>query len=86
MGPWCAQQVGLGGWLGMVAFWLVIVALAIWVVTKLFPRQQGGGALAALDARLARGELDTETYRRIREELERPGVSDPLLPGQRSGG
>lgn len=69
MGPWCGQM-GISGWLGMGAFWLVVVALAIWAVTRLFPAQAGGDPRATLDARLARGEIDAETYHRIRQELD----------------
>ena len=73
MGPWCGQM-GVGGWLGMVAFWIVVVALVIWALTRLFPTQQSTGARAVLDARLARGEIDPETYRLVREELDRLDV------------
>ena len=69
MGPWCGQM-GVGGRLGMVAFWVVVVAVAIWALTRLFPAQTGGSARATLDARLARGEIDAETYRLVREELD----------------
>jgi uncharacterized membrane protein len=53
-----------------VALWLVIVALAIWAVSRLFPVQSGASARATLDARLARGEIDPETYRLVRDELD----------------
>ena len=69
MGPWCAQM-GFGGWLGMAAFWIVVIALVIWALTRLFPVQGRGDARATLDARLARGEIDPETYRLIRDELD----------------
>lgn len=69
MGPWCGQM-GLGGWLGMGAFWVVVVALVIWALTRLFPGQTDSGARAALDARLARGEIDPQTYRLVRDELD----------------
>lgn len=69
MGPWCGQM-GVSGWVGTVAFWLVIVALAIWAIARLFPVQAGSSARATLDARLARGEIDPETYRLIRDELD----------------
>lgn len=75
MGPWCGQM-GTGGWVGMAVFWLVVVALAVWAVTRLFPAQTSGDARATLDARLARGEIDAETYRLIRTEL------DGLRPAQ----
>ena len=69
MGPWCGQM-GVSGWVGMGAFWLIMVALVIWGLMRLFPLQKDNGARAALDARLARGEIDPETYRIIREELD----------------
>ena len=69
MGPWCGQM-GVSGWLGMAALWVVIVALAIWAISRLFPVRSGSDARAALDARLARGEIDPETYRLVREELD----------------
>ena len=36
------------------------------------PNAGHGEARRILDERLARGEIDTDTYRRIRAELERP--------------
>ena len=69
MGPWCGQM-GVGGWIGMVAFWVVVVALVIWALARLFPTQRSAGERGVLDARLARGEIDPETYRLLREELE----------------
>ena len=69
MGPWCGQM-GVGGWVGMVAFWVVVVALVIWALARLFPSQRGGAERAVLDRRLARGEIDVETYRLVRAELE----------------
>ena len=69
MGPWCGQM-GVSGWVGMVAFWLIMVTLVIWGLTRLFPLQKGDSSRAALDARLARGEIDPETYRLIRAELD----------------
>jgi uncharacterized membrane protein len=68
MGPWCAQ-IGAGGWLAMVVFWLVVIGLAIWAVSRLFPARPEPDAFAVLDARLASGEIDAATYRWIREEL-----------------
>lgn len=69
MGPWCGQM-GIGGWTGMIAFWLVVVALAIWALTRLFPMRGAGDARADLDSRLARGEIEPEAYRLIRDELD----------------
>ncbi|MBL3705128.1 hypothetical protein GI582_20730 [Sulfitobacter sp. BDSS02] len=65
---------GYGNGLGMMfgpVLWLIvlglIVAAVIWFVRRLdaqsFPTaQKGGGALAELDMRLARGEIDAEDY------------------------
>ena len=79
MGPWCGQM-GVGGWIGMVAFWVVVVALVIWALARLFPTQRRGGERAVLDARLARGEIDPETYRLVREELDSLGVAGKGRP------
>ena len=77
-GGWAWWQAGLM-WLGMIAFW----ALLIWAVYALVagvtrrPGQAGpggqpqpGDARRILDERLARGEIDTEEYQRLREVLE----------------
>jgi putative membrane protein len=56
-------------WLGMVAFWAVLVVVAIWAVGRLFPpaHEQASAARQTLDERLARGEVDPEQYRRLRD-------------------
>ena len=76
-GGWAWWQAGLM-WLAMIAFW----ALLIWAVYALVTgitrspgeRQgrggQDGGARRILDERLARGEIDAEEYRRLREVLD----------------
>ena len=59
-------------WLGMVAFW----GLVIWAVYALITSARGpaaprsNDALRILDERLARGEIDPDEYRRLRELLE----------------
>jgi len=72
--------MGAGGWILMTLFWIVLVALIVWGVTQLFPRSGGAEDGAAqtsgpdpktiLDLRLARGEIDIETYDELREKLE----------------
>lgn len=59
-------------WLGMAAFWVLLVVVAIWAVGRLFPPPDAhpSTARAALDERLARGEVDPEQYRRLRELIE----------------
>ena len=91
MGPWCGQM-GLGGWLGTGALWVVVVAAAVWALTRLFPgdvRAGGQGARAVLDGRLARGEIDPDAYRLIREELDAQvparRVSEPPGPERAPG-
>jgi putative membrane protein len=77
-GGWAWWQAGLM-WFAMIAFW----ALLIWVIYALItnatrrpgqsgPHQQpqSGDARRILDERLARGEIDPDEYRRLREVLE----------------
>jgi putative membrane protein len=65
-------------WVGMIAFW----GLLIWAVYALVTRatrrpssgtgggeRRGDDALRILDERLARGEIDTDEYRRLRDVL-----------------
>jgi putative membrane protein len=55
------------GWMmfGSYVFWIVLVALGLFVVVRLTraAESRGGGAKAILDERLARGEIDAEEYR-----------------------
>jgi putative membrane protein len=65
-------------WLSMAAFWLVLVLVAIWATTRLFPAgDPPPSARALLDERLARGELDVDEYRRLRHELTSPRQERP---------
>jgi putative membrane protein len=76
-GGWAWWQAGLM-WLVVIAFW----AFLIWAVYALVTgiarrggepeggRPQTGGARRILDERLARGEIDPEEYRRLRETLD----------------
>ena len=68
MSPWCGQM-GAGGWLAMIAFWVVVVAIVVWGVSRLFPAQTEPDAHAVLDSRLAAGDIDLHTYRAIKGEL-----------------
>jgi len=74
--------MGWGGW-GMGFGWLVplvVIGLIVWAVVA-FARSRGEGlggpgsgadrALALLKERYAGGELDVDTYRRMRKDLER---------------
>jgi len=70
--------MGWGAMIGMVLFWVVLIALIAWAVTRLLParRQEGGSPQPApetpeeiLDRRFARGEIDLETYQTQRAAL-----------------
>ncbi len=76
-GGWPFWEVALM-WVGMIAFW----GLLIWAVYALItsatrrtgpePRgeeHRGDDARRILDERLARGEIDAEEYRRLRDVL-----------------
>jgi putative membrane protein len=70
--------MGGGGWLLMMGFWLLVVlalAAAAWWIFPGRTRAADQRTLSAreiLDQRLARREIDVETYRALRDELNRP--------------
>ncbi len=64
---WC-WGLGAGGWL-MVAASLAVLGSALWAVVRLFPAAPAPDPVAVLDARLATGEVDLDTYRTLRTEL-----------------
>lgn len=73
--PW-SHMGSMGGWI-MWLFWiglLVLIFVAIWALVR-GPVRGPGGASARGDAeeilrqRFARGEIDEETYRRMRQAL-----------------
>ena len=77
MGGW-DNGMGGGGWILMILTWIVFIALIVWAIARLFPALSGGdgrrGADAetpreVLDRRLARGEIDVDEHRRLREAL-----------------
>ena len=74
--------VGWGGWLIAVVMMVVFWGAIAWVVVTLIrhgagdrgartepPATRGPDALAILDERLARGEIDEDDYRRRRDAL-----------------
>ncbi len=73
MVPWCAQA-GAAGWLATVVVWVAIVALVGWGLGRMFPVRSdadaGADARSVLDARLASGEIDVETYRAVRAQID----------------
>ena len=74
---------GLGLFL-MLVFWVVIIALAVWLLSNLFPRARGASSspfvarhgdssaspLEILKQRHARGEISTAEYEEMRRVLE----------------
>lgn len=68
--PWCVD-LGVGGWL-VLASSLAVLGMAVWAVTRLFPAAAQPDAVTVLDARLAAGQIDVDTYRRLRAELAGP--------------
>ncbi|WP_343232990.1 SHOCT domain-containing protein [Miltoncostaea marina] len=71
--------MGVGDWVFMSLFWIALVALVMLAVGRLSP-SSGAGAPAdqgpvpatperLLDERLVRGEIDIETYERLRDVL-----------------
>ena len=65
-------------WLSMAAFWSAVVLAALWATTRLFPAATPKDpARQILDERLARGELEVDEYRRLRQELGTSGQGSP---------
>ena len=66
-----------GAWGFMMLSWVIIVSLAVWGLTRLFPRGKSQtSAMELLDARRARGEISAEERRKIRAELSRSDKYD----------
>ena len=64
------------GWLGMGVFWLILLGLIVWLVSRLLPGSAGGttrspgeSALDILDRRLASGEIDLAAWQAARAAL-----------------
>ena len=73
---WYGHGMGWGSWLGMGLFWLLLLALIVFLVIRLLPsadRPTHGAAAEApediLDCRFARGEIDEQTYAAQRAAL-----------------
>jgi putative membrane protein len=70
--------MGWGGMLGMILFWVVLIAAIVWAVSRLLPGRQAppSPSVAGQDTpedilarRYARGEIDLETYQTQRAAL-----------------
>ena len=66
-------SMGVAGWLLMTLFWIGLIAVIVWAVASLFPGRWSDGPAERpeeiLDRRLARGELDPDTYEALRTKL-----------------
>ena len=69
---------GMGslGWLGIGAFWLLLLGLIVWLVIRLLPGRgartpapTGDSAVEILDRRLANGEIDAPAWQAQRAAL-----------------
>jgi len=69
--------MGFVGWVFMAFFWILLLGVGGWVVWASTAVRSGVGMTRkpretpeeVLAGRFARGEMDTEEYRRAREEL-----------------
>lgn len=72
--------MGVGGWIAMAIFWVALLGLIIWLVSRAFspgrnqPESRGDrgwqeSADQVLDRRFASDEIDEPTYHRMREAL-----------------
>ena len=77
--------MGAGGWLLMIVFWGVLVAVIVWAIATVVasrtddarePRRSTEAPLEQpleiLDRRVASGEIDVETYEELRSKLSSP--------------
>ncbi|HUH15465.1 MAG TPA: SHOCT domain-containing protein [Gaiellaceae bacterium] len=59
----------------MTLFWVVLIAVIVWAVARIFPARRDGVEAAAerpeeiLDRRLASGEIDAAEYDDLRAKL-----------------
>ena len=69
---------GLFGLLFMLLAWGLLIALAVWLISVLFPRTDKGSTSSLdksqsageiLDRRYARGEINREQYEMMKQDL-----------------
>lgn len=69
--------MGAGGWVLMLFLWVALIVTIVWAITRLVPSRTGGNGREErketpdeiLDRRLARGEIDTDEYVKLRDAL-----------------
>ena len=73
-------------WLGMIAFWAVVIWAVYALITSGSSRDDGGQgdpARRILDERLARGEIDSDEYRRRLDAMTANSHVDAGVGGPR---
>jgi putative membrane protein len=72
------EGMGAGGWVLMIVFGTALLALIAWAIARIAPsrdddipepRRPADEPVEILDRRLARGEIDVETYEQLRSKL-----------------
>jgi putative membrane protein len=81
---WMLNDSGMGaaGWLVMVLVWVLLIALVVLLVVRLFPARGEGRQPAALaeqpreilKRRLASGDIDLDTYEQLSSKLAAPSL------------
>lgn len=76
---WGWGGMGAIGWILMPLFWIALIALIVWAVTRLLHARGGQGESRIerreetpqeiLDRRFASGEIDTSAYEQMRARL-----------------
>lgn len=67
------------GWFFMSLFWVLLIGVIVWAAAQLFPGRGGTRTESQaeprqiLDRRLANGEIDVETYEKLRRTLGAAG-------------
>ncbi|HEX6123181.1 MAG TPA: SHOCT domain-containing protein [Ktedonobacterales bacterium] len=88
---------GMAWWMVLLSlFWLVLIGLAVWAFVRWVAHQTRAGgeppsartaagpsALEILRQRYARGEIDSETFERMREQLDASVARDHDRPDVR---
>ena len=77
--------MGAGGWIAMTIFWVALIVLVVWVVTRTHSDSGGRSDNSPwretpeqiLDRRFAAGEIDEATYHKMRETLRPSRPSGP---------
>lgn len=72
------SAMGLASMIAYLAFWAAVVGIALKTLNERFPKavpapELQDAAVCALRERFARGEIDEEEFRRIRQALDRMG-------------